>query len=123
MYEIVYQNKNRMLAVQDGYSILIENIEITTNVVKFAVRYTISPEKKQELDNQGKVLASLVKMSGNETGHAFSRKDLDDGYEEEYELAGISPEETQICLQTILCEKGGYVSEGEVITENRVQLR
>lgn len=63
--------------------------------------------QNQELDNQGKVLASLVKMAGNETGHAFSRKDLDDGYKEEYELAGISPEETQICLQTILCEKGG----------------
>lgn len=108
---------------QDGYSISVENIEITTNVVKLAVRYTISPEKKQELDNQGKTLNSLIKISGDETGYAFSRKELEDGYEENYELAGISPEETQICLRTVLCEKGGYVSEGEVVAENIIQLR
>ena len=121
--EAPVQNVEDQIFEQDGYSISVENIEITTNVVKFAVRYTISPEKKKELDEQGKGLASLVKISGDETGHAFSRKDLDDGYKEEYELAGISPEETQICLQTILCEKGGYVSAGEVVAENMIQIR
>lgn len=121
--EAPVQAVDNQMFEQDGYSISVENIEITTNVVKFAVRYTISPEKKQELEEQGKALNSLVKISGDETGYAFSRRDLEDGFEECYELAGISSGETQICLQTILCEKGGYVSEGEVAAENTIQLR
>lgn len=121
--EAPVQTVESQIFEQDGYSISVENIEVTTNVVKFAVRYTISSEKKKELEDQGKTLGSLVKIAGEETGHAFSRKDLEDGYEENYELAGISSEETQICLQTILCEKGGYISKGEVVAENMVQLR
>ena len=121
--EAPVQEVGNQIFKQDGYSISVENIEITTNVVKFAVRYTISPEKKQELDKQGKALNSLVKKVGDEIGYASSRRDLEDGFEERYELTGISSEETQICLQTILCEKGGYVSAGEVAAENTIQLR
>lgn len=120
--EAPVQTVENQIFEQEGYCISVKNIDITTNVVKFTVRYTISPEKKKALEDQGETLCSLVKTADEETGYALSRKELEDGYEEDYELAGVSSEEKQISLQTVLCEKGGYIREGDVIAENTIQL-
>lgn len=108
----------------DGFTIYVTNIVRTTNVVRFSVRYQLTEEEREKLDETNTGLTSVISGDEVEDGqNGFtSGYEVEDGYVEEHIHAGISPDLDQIALQTLLVENGGYVRDGKVIAEDMIRL-
>lgn len=108
----------------DGFTIYVTNIVRTTNVVRFSVRYQLTEEEREKLDETNTGLTSVISGDEVEDGqNGFtSGYEVVDGYVEEHIHAGISPDLDQIALQTLLVENGGYVRDGKVIAEDMIRL-